>query len=349
MEKLFPQHGGTDAGMEPLYDFSTNANPLGPCQFVYTATRSADLTRYPDPSYTVLRQKLEEHHQVPAGHIVVGAGASELILRMVRHDSGPVIVLGPSFSEYSRCAQIEGRLVIEVKSPEEFLRVQKAHRCLGFVCWPNNPTGTPWPLSFIAEAAQTGRLVVDFAYAPLCLEGELAHAEAAATKAYRLYAPNKTFGLCGVRAAYLIAPHPCPALEALAPSWVVDCSAQAFLAATLQPEALRWLSQCRPQIAVWRRSLAKALTDSGIEVQESPATFLLARVGNATQVTTTLRNHGIRVRDASSFGLPEWIRLACQSPERQQTLLQCLRATLSGSTASDVEPSPTLAQARDYT
>lgn len=329
MAKLAPCHGGTDSGPEPLYDFSTNANPLGPCPSVLAAIKAADLTSYPDPAYSDLRKKLADFHNVTPKRIVVGAGASELILRMVRHCPGSVSVLGPTFSEYSRCARIEKQVVIEAGSTKEFLYLQKTRRGVGFVCWPNNPTGIQWPLEFIAEAAQSGRLVVDLAYAPLCPEVDLAQIEAASDKAFRLYAPNKAFGLCGVRAAYLIAPRTCPSLEVLAPSWVIDRTAEAFLAATLESEALRWLAQSRPKISSWRHSLALALTTAGIKVHESPATFLLARVGNAPQITKALRAKGIRVRDASSFGLPEWIRLSTQPPENQQVLLEQLSTLIT--------------------
>jgi len=59
-------------------------------------------------------------------------------------------------------------------------------------------------------------------------------------------------------------------------------------------------------------------------VRESPATFLLARVGDAAQVTNRLRLHGLRVRDASSFGLPAWVRIAAAPPARQDELLRAL-------------------------
>lgn len=324
MAELVSLHGGTDSGAEPRWDFSTNANPLGPCPAVLSAVRGADLTRYPDPLYTSLRAELAAHHATTPDRIVVGAGASELILRLVRATPGPVLLLGPTFSEYARCAAIEGRRVLEARTPEAFLDGQRSHRGLGFICWPNNPTGEIWPLEFLRAAAAIGDVAVDLAYAPL--SPYLAEAEAAAAQAIRLYAPNKSFGLTGLRAAYAVTPHPAPCLAERAPAWVIGPDGAAFLAASVGAPALHWLADCRPTLAAWRETLASDLAGLGLPVRESPATFLLARVGHATQTARRLRAHGLRVRDATSFGLPDWIRLAAAPPERQADLLAALAA-----------------------
>ena len=323
-------HGGPDAGPEPRYDFSSNANPVGPCPSVLAAIRRADVTRYPDPTYTALRNRLADHHQVAPERIVIGAGASELILRLARHTRGSLQVLGPTFSEYERCGRVARRRVYQVETPEAFLDLRQTRRGLGFVCWPNNPTGATWPLDFMAEAARRGSLVVDLAYAPLCADGTLARVEAAADRAIRLYAPNKSFGLTGVRAAYAIAPRPMSTLAHEAPAWVLDKTGEAFLAAAVEPEALRWLAASRPVYAAWRDKLALALRDRGCEVRSSPATYLLARVGDARRWSADLRAREVRVRDCSSFGLPEWIRLSAQPPKAQRHLLAQFDAVKAG-------------------
>src|SRR5260370_38207169 len=99
MARLRPMHGGTDSMPEPRYDFSSNANPLGPCPSVLAAVRNADVTRYPDPMYTQLRATLANHHRTTPGRIVVGAGASELILRLIRRIDGAGQQLVPPFAE----------------------------------------------------------------------------------------------------------------------------------------------------------------------------------------------------------------------------------------------------------
>jgi histidinol-phosphate aminotransferase len=328
MASLEPEHGGTDALPEPRYDFSSNANALGPCPWALAAVRSADVTRYPDPLYTDLRAKLASFHQTTPDRIVVGAGASELILRLIRRTEGTVQQLAPTFSEYSRGAALEKRRLISACSPAAFVRAQRKYPGIGFVCWPNNPTGELWPLDFVSAAATAGALVVDMAYAPLLEAPHREAIEAAATLAYRLYSPNKAFGMTGVRGAYLIAPSADRHLANRAPSWVIGRDAVAFLEAACEPRAREWLAQGIPQLKRWRARLAFSLQGLGVYVRESPATFLLAKVGDAARISSQLRNHEVRVRDCSSFGLPQWIRLSAQPPSAQKALLTALKSVL---------------------
>lgn len=328
MTDLTPVHGSTDSLPEPRYDFSSNANSLGPCPAVLAAVRAADVSRYPDPLYTRLRERLAAWHDTTPDRIVVGAGASELILRLVRHFDRTVLQLAPTFSEYERAARIARRRVISASSPESFLRAQRRQRSVGFLCCPNNPTGEVWDAKLIAAAARQGPLVVDLAYASLCGETRAAQIEASAADAWRLHSPNKAFGLTGVRGAYLIAPRRVRRLVDEAPSWVIGRDAVAMLETCLEPAARKWLAESIPRLWQWRTRQAESLRRLGLEVRESPATFLLADVGDGGRVGKHLRAAGIRVRDARSFGLARWIRLSAQSAPARKALLAALARCL---------------------
>jgi histidinol-phosphate aminotransferase len=328
MIDLAPVHGGTDSSPEPRYDFSSNANALGPCPRVLAAIRAADVSRYPDPRYTRLRERLAAWHGVTPDRIVVGAGASELILRLVRHFDRTVLQLAPTFSEYARGAGIVRKRLIGASSPEAFLRAQRRQHTLAFLCCPNNPTGEVWDAELIATAARRGPLVVDLAYASLCGSARAAEIEAAAANTWRLYSPNKAFGLTGVRGAYLIAPRTAGRMADEAPSWVIGQDAVAMLESSLEPAARDWLAHSIPRLWRWRAELAAGLRRLGLEARESPATFLLVDVGDGQRVGKRLREAGIRVRDAGSFGLERWIRLSAQRPAARRALLAMLARSL---------------------
>jgi len=328
MPRLYPLHGGTDSLPDPRYDFSSNANPLGPCPPVLAALRNTDFTRYPDPLYARLRETLASHHGTTPDRIVIGAGASELILRLILCIGGSVQQLAPTFSEYARGARLAGRRLVSANSPAAFLRAQAKHPGIGFICWPNNPTGDLWPLDFVADASVAGPLVVDMAYSSLCGSDHAAAIEAAAKAAYCLFSPNKAFGVTGVRGAYLIAPRLQRHLAMAAPSWVIGRDAVALLESAILPEARQWLAQRLPELTRWRNRLAGSLSQIGVAVRESPATFLLAQVGDAARVAAHLRGRDVRVRDAGSFGLRQWIRLSAQPPAAQKALIVALKAVL---------------------
>ncbi len=163
---LKPVHGGPDGGPEPLWDFSTNANALGPNPVILEYLKKADPSRYPDPHYRKVRQALAEAHGVAPEQVAVGTGTSELVHRLVRWLGGPVLVLSPTFSEYARAALAHKVPLWEARSPEDFLNRLPQSR-LAFLCVPNNPTGEVFP--FLEEAANRagGALVLDLAYYPL--------------------------------------------------------------------------------------------------------------------------------------------------------------------------------------
>ncbi|MFN3368167.1 MAG: pyridoxal phosphate-dependent aminotransferase [Thermus sp.] len=322
---LKPIHGGPDGGPDPLHDFSTNANALGPNPVILEYLRRADPSRYPDPLYRRTHRLLAEAHGVPETHVAVGTGTSELIHRLARWSylRGPILLLKPTFSEYARSARALDLPLWEAKSPEEFLRLLP-RSSLAFLCVPNNPTGEVYP--FLEEAAERagGALVLDLAYYPL-LETPIPLPQ----RAWRLYSPNKAHGLTGVRAGYLLAPLDLTFFRHLAPSWPVSVYGEALLLGHLDPRAQAWLEETKGELLRLRRLLAQGLRELGLTVREGPANFLLVRVGRATEVATRLRERGIRVRDATSFGLPEWLRLSAQREEAIEALLEALAEILA--------------------
>ncbi|WP_018112048.1 pyridoxal phosphate-dependent aminotransferase [Thermus igniterrae] len=322
---LKPIHGGPDGGPEPLYDFSTNANALGPNPVILAHLRRADPSRYPDPLYRRLRQALAEAHGVAPEQVAVGTGTSELIHRLARWNylRGPILLLPPTFSEYARAARALDLPLWEARNPEEFLHLLP-RSSLAFLCVPNNPTGEVYP--FLEEASRRagGALVLDLAYHDL-----MEDPPPLPQRAWRLYSPNKAHGLTGVRAGYLVAPLDLTHFQHLAPSWPVSVYGEALLLGHLDPEARAWLAESRSTLHRLRRLLAQGLRGLGLEVRESPANFLLVRVGEATAVARALRERGIRVRDATSFGLPQWLRLSAQPEEAIQVLIEALEAVLA--------------------
>ena len=316
-------HGGPDGGPEPRYDFSTNANALGPNPVLLSALRLADLSRYPEPSYAELRAALAAGHGVRAEQVVVGAGASELIHRLVRLRGGPVLTLEPTFGEYGRAARAAGARHLAARSPGEFLELLKG-AAVAFLAQPNNPTGELHGRAFVREAALRAEragawLVQDLAYAPLS-----ERPVPVAARAFRLFAPNKAHGLTGVRAGYLVAPaaEPAALLAEAAPSWVIGAAEVAFLRAQAGAEARTWLRGTLPTLVAWRHRLAALLRERGYEVREGAANFLMARMG--ADAPAFLRARGLRVRPLFDKGLPDWARLSAQPPAALAALAAAL-------------------------
>lgn len=317
-------HGGPDAQGPVRWDFSTNVNAAGPCPQAVQALARADATRYPDPGYHALRQRLAVWHGVDERRILLAASASEFIQRITavgqRLAPGPVAVPALAYGDYAVAAQACGRAVVGTEDATATLRwCADPGSPLGQdAAPPHDPAATP--------------AVLDAAYAPLRLSGAPRWSSDAQDAVFRLYSPNKALGLPGIRGAYAIAPAGaawplqtwCDALHAAEPSWPLGAHAVGLLECWTEPATQAWLADSRITLRTWTDSLRAALADLGLQPAPSVTSFLCARWPAAIQ-PADLRRHGLAVRDAASFGLPGWMRVSAQPPEALGALHSALR------------------------
>lgn len=102
--------------------------------------------------------------------------------------------------------------------------------------------------------------------------------------------------------------------------------AQAVGIAALNDEA--HVAEARKTISEAKEYLRGALETLGIPVTASAANFVLARVRNAPRVRSALLRRGIAVRDCTSFGLPEHIRVAVRRPAECMQFVKSLEEVL---------------------
>lgn len=348
------EHGGPDGGTPIAHDFSTNANPLGPPPGLATALRELDRRRYPDPRYRALREGLARWLGMAPERVLPTAGTSEAIRRLtlaaMQQGVGSVWLPRPGYGDYASAAGALGLRVCEYAEADELLdglRAEKAPVLL-WLCEPCNPTGRSLPAAFwsaLVRVAAQRRLVIalDLAYEPLRLEGMEGTGEveqagavplALTQQAWQCFSPNKALGLTGVRAGYLVAPaHDTlgllPRVEALAPSWVLSAEGVALLEVLPHTATHDWLAQSRAQLLRWGQDQREALASLGWQQRPSVTNFWLARPveqGAALQQRLVrLREQGVKLRDATSFGLPGWVRVSVQPPPSQQALMDAWR------------------------
>ena len=333
-------HGGPDAAGSVRWDFSTNINAAGPCPQVLQALAQADVTRYPDPRYTALRERLAAWHGVTAERVLFAASASEFIQRVTavgqRLAAGPVTLPVMAYGDYASAAMACGRSVwIEGGS---FATVATMRWCAD----PGSPLG-----QVALPPADPGAVptVLDAAYEPLRLDGLAGWPQAARNAVFQLHTPNKALGLPGVRGAYAIAPAQadwpvaawCDALEQAEPSWPLGAHAVALLDAWPQPVTQDWLASARHTLAGWTALLRDGLAEIGLQPQPSVTPFLCAlRPPAATD--DWLRVQGLKIRNTASFGLPGRMRVSAQRPAATRALLAALRSKIVDCTFSPLEP-----------
>ncbi len=335
------EHGGPDGGALIAHDFSTNANPLGPPPGVLVALREAERGHYPDPHYRRLRERLASWHGVATERVLPTAGTSEAIRRLtlaaLLQGVRTVWVPRPGYGDYAAAALALGLAVREYAGADALLTglSDAQSPVLVWLCEPCNPTGQSlsadfWAALVRAAAQRNLVLALDRAYEPLRLQGENPVPLALAQQAWQCFSPNKALGLTGVRAGYLLAPaHDAQALlphaESLAPSWVLSAEGVALLDALPLAATQTWLAQSRVQLLHWARDQREALVSLGWQQRPSVTNFWLAKPAEQStalpQRLMRLRGQGIKLRDATSFGLPGWVRVSVQVPHAGQALL----------------------------
>ena len=88
------------------------------------------------------------------------------------------------------------------------------------------------------------------------------------------------------------------------------------------------VTAAREVISKSKTDLYDELEALGVTVTASAANFVLARVGDAAKVRGALLWKHIAGRDCTSFGLPEYIRIAVRNPEECFRLIEALREVL---------------------
>lgn len=343
--------------VEDLLDFSASVNPDGPPpgvtrRLAREALSAELLARYPDPGLTELRTETARQAGVPEGSLVVAAGAAALIhlaVSTVRSDEALVPV--PAFAEYRRALTAAGtRMVTFPLSDENGFRLEVEAFCrelarvgpgLAIVNNPHNPSGALAPreslLPVLETAASSGTtLLLDEAfidYAPL---ESLTQDAAAREKVILLRSLTKFYGMPALRVGYAVsAPATAARMRERLPPWPVGTLEQGAAVEALRD--LDYSRRVREANQKARSALAAALEANGIRVFPSFANFLLLELPAGALPARLLRerlirDHGILVRDCSSFeGLPSGrhLRVGVRRPRENERLMKALKEALS--------------------
>jgi histidinol-phosphate aminotransferase len=316
-------HGGPDAFGAAPHDFSTNANACGPCPAALAAVQGADARRYPDPAYTALRDALAAFHAVAPARIALAASASEFIVRftawVAREGGRRVWRPVHAYGDYAQAAAA-WRLQPLAHASE----VGEAD--LAWLCEPSSPLGTAEPQA-PGIAASAATVVLDRAYEPLRLSGHCSLDAPALDRVWQLWSPNKALGLTGVRGAYAIAPlhasGAVPELDALAPSWPLGAHGEAMLRTWALPAGQDWLQASLATLREWKAQQTALCVSLGWAVLHGDANYVVARLPGANdvkQLPALRHEHGVKLRDCASFGLPMHVRLGVRPPHDQAAL-----------------------------
>lgn len=338
-------HGGDIYENAPEVDFSASLNPLGMPETVRLALLASveKCVFYPDPFCRELRAAIGKFEGVPEGHILCGAGASELLYQYAAALSGggPGLIVAPAFSEYAAALNAAGKgIEYHLLKREDGFRLtgdiltrDLTRYCAVFVCSPANPTGVAADAELLRAIAKTGvRLLLDCCFLDLTDQPtrySIPSLIADFPNAAVLRSPTKSFAIPGVRLGYMLSSDAglLERMSAGGQCWNVSVPAQMSGVAAMG--CGEWLRASVEKIASERGRLTARLEKMGLTVYPGEANFLL--LYSDSELLKPLAKRGIAIRDCSNFvGLDKgYYRVAVRTPEENDRLIKALGEVLS--------------------
>ena len=344
-------HGGINyaelkaLGIDPneILDFSVSTNPFMPPPGIKEKMGAIPIEQYPDSQATELRQRLSERLGVAPENILVGSGTTELI-RLIAltyfRQGDPVLLLEPTYGDYEVACRLAGARPVKHRarekdnfSPkiEEVVDIiRKRHPRGVFICNPNNPTGkylSRREIETVMEAMEDSLLILDEAYVAFVETSWNPFDLTERGNVVVLRSMTKDYGLPGLRLGYAVARREIiDSLRPVLPPWNVNAIAQKVGVDVLEKE--EYLRQSLRQIREAKQFLTDELSRLGFKVLPSDAHYFLVKVGNAPECRRSLLRKGILVRDGTSFGLKEYIRIAPRTMPECRRLIEAIGSIL---------------------
>jgi histidinol-phosphate aminotransferase len=345
----YPAAGGY-ADAAPRVRLASNESPWPPLPAVIAAIERSlgSLNRYPDPSSSVLRQRISERYGVPAEQIAIGNGSCDILLaagEALLEPGAELVHAWPSFSIYPHLSAASGARAVTVALDDRdrhdlqaMLREITVATRLAIVCNPNNPTSTALPLAeiaqFLGEVPPHVCVVIDEAYCEFnLLEDPDASVELLAEhpQLVLLRTFSKVYGLCGLRVGFALcgSPELPRAFDQVRQPFFCNAVAQAAAAEALAHQDA--VTDRVTRTIAERIAMDERLRALGLRPAESQANFCWFGVGedrNEQQVMRGLLERGVLVRGGGALGREGALRVTYGTPEENAIFLDALAEVL---------------------
>jgi len=332
-----------ELGVDPeeLVKLSSNENAWGPSPKAVVAIReaAAAVHAYPKASHADLRAALADRFGVDDAQVWLangGDGALDYLARAMLAPGDGVLVPEPGFAYYAMSARFHHGRVGEypISKADDFEQTADAvleeydGERIVYVTSPHNPTGTEMPLEEVAalgdETDDSTLVVVDEAYGefsetPSAVELLDERDDVAILRTF-----SKAYGLAGCRLGYAIVPDSWADAYARVntPFAASEIACRAGLAALDDEEHVE------QSVEGVRASREYMYDNLDCPTWESQGNFVLADVGDGTRVFEAAKREGVIVRDTTSFGLPECVRITCGPPAMTERAVETVNDVL---------------------
>ncbi|MFB6081531.1 MAG: histidinol-phosphate transaminase [Halanaeroarchaeum sp.] len=333
-----------ELGRDPdaFVKLASNENPHGPSPAAVDAIRDVadEVHHYPKAVHADLTAAIADRWTVDEDQIWLangGDGAIDYLSRAMLDPDDGVLVPDPGFAYYGMSARFHHGTVRTYPvshrdgfalSPANVFETYEDER-LVYLTSPHNPTGSRFSLEDVETIARgtddETLVVVDEAYAeftdaPSAISLLDDRDDVAVLRTF-----SKAYGLAGLRLGYAVVPSEWAGAygRVNTPFAASAVACTAGLAALGDDEHV----ERSVETAAWSREYMYENVDA--RTYESHGNFVLVEVGDASAVADALQKRGVIVRDCTSFGLPEHVRVTCGTEDETRRAVTELNEVLA--------------------
>ena len=304
-----------------IIDFSVNINPLGPPPIIKNIWNSLfdEVKKYPSQNGIGVKNYYKDMFGISSDNVLPGNGSTELIYFVMRRLSlKNIVVVSPSFNDYSRAASISGIKIIDVPTnsennfampPINLINKKLNYADAIFIGHPNNPTGAIFSkdeLLFLSKNNPQKWILLDEAFIQFVdnYEEQSFLESNIPSNIILFHSLTKYYTLPGLRLGAVIANNKLISkLENDKPLWSINRPAEILV------EHLR---SCKSFVekseqyfsAERKRIFAEYSNLAGIKIFPTNSNFFLAHwsaTNNLDDLQRELLKNGLYVRDARNF------------------------------------------------
>jgi len=332
-----------ELGLDPddMVKLASNENMYGPSPRAVEAIRGAAerMHSYPKASHADLVDELADMWDVTPEQVWLsngGDGALDCLARAMLDPGQDVLVPSPGFAYYAMSARYHHGEVNEytlskaddfAQTADTVLKDYDGERIV-YLTSPHNPTGAEFTTDAVRtiaeETDEQTLVVVDEAYGEFTEKPSKRPLLDDRDDVALLRTFSKAYGLAGVRLGYAVVPDDWADAYARinTPFSASELACRAGLAALDDDEHV----ERSVDTAAWAREYLSEELDA--PTWDSAGNFILAEVGDASAVADAAQERGVIIRDCSSFGLPECIRITCGTREDTERAVSVLNEVI---------------------
>ncbi len=343
--KIVPYVAGEQPQNMNLIKLNTNENPYPPSPLVMDRIREFSLEKlrlYPNSEGAIVKKAVSEYHNIPENNIFVGNGSDEVLGFLFKAFFDRDTQIGfpdITYSFYPVYSNLYDIPYIKIPLRDDFSIDFGAYPAglKGIIfANPNAPTGLyiePWEIEELLKSRPNTLIVVDEAYVDFggesCIPLISRYDNLIVVQTL-----SKSRSLAGQRVGLAFG---CAGLmEGLAKvknsfnSYPLDVIAQ--IAAEAAFEDREYFEITRNKLINTREWTKKKLQEAGIEVTDSKANFLFARIPGIPGATalSKFRENGVLVRNFSSGRISDWLRITIGTDEDMQKVIEVSKKIMEG-------------------